>query len=270
MARRDLNGIGATDLEYAIEDMSGRPGWDSHAFSSRLDARAVETNVIIATYKVFEVLLARWLVFNLFIEVAKSINNGNLDANTQQNWLLFQALPFVRVNNTNPFSALQRLIPLNAGAPVLERVFGVHTPRGVLGDAFDEDVDTFFYVLDEAQVAADQYTGAFSDSTFTEARPVLRPIIQELVKSGSSVIVSGTGFSLDLFKMVLASSVGKTRTTWAVHYETGDFSERETQLAYLSQFFPPSFIDSDTGRHLMTRTHEWLRGRYVEAIVLRR
>src|SRR5260221_14785489 len=62
------------------------------------------------------------------------------------------------------------------------------------------------------------------------------PIIQELVKSGSSVIVSGTGFSLDLFKMVLASSVGKTCTTWAVHYETGDFSERETQLAYLSQF----------------------------------
>ena len=46
--------------------------------------------------------------------------------------------------------------------------------ENVLGDAFDPTVDTFFYVLNEAQVACDRYTGAFADTTNCNPRPVLR------------------------------------------------------------------------------------------------
>ena len=82
------------------------------------------------------------------------------------------------------------------------------------------------------------------------------------------MIVSGTGFSLDLFKPDMSMSVAKV-DEWDVHYETGDFFERTTHFAYLSQSFPSSFIDSDAGIYLKGRNHEWLRGRYVAAIVLR-
>src|SRR5258708_40294582 len=80
VACKDANGIGARDLESAIQLMSRWPKWEKDAFSSK---RAIEANVAIASDRVFEVLSARWHVSKLFIEVATNLNGGNPDANTQ-------------------------------------------------------------------------------------------------------------------------------------------------------------------------------------------
>ena len=253
--------------------MSKVPGWTPNIFNgTNFDAQLLN-NENIASDKINEVLLARWLMFKLFIEVAKEVNDGVLNIpTTRRNWLIFQALPLQAVppsaNNTDPFSALHRLFPSKMSSEDLIRWFPTPTPESVLGSDFEPA--RFFYVLDEGQAAGELYPEAFSDQSHTFRRPVLHPIIAGLVQSVKvNIIVSGTGFPLDLFKPAISSSVGKV-DEWDVHYETGDFSERTTHFAYLSQFFPSSFINSDAGLYLKGRIHEWLRGRYVAAIVLRR
>jgi hypothetical protein len=98
---------------------------------------------------------------------------------------------------------------------VLESLNTLLTPKDILGDAFDPPLNHFFYVLDEAQVAGKKYMGAFADADGKDSRPVLRPLILDLVRSELSsvirTIVSGTGFSLDLFEKVVTSGVARIR-----------------------------------------------------------
>jgi len=78
------------------------------------------------------------------------------------------------------------------------------------------------------------------------------------------VIVSGTGFSLALFKTVLGLGVGKLPCpVWDVTHITGDFSNQGTQLDYISLYLPLLFLITPSGAHLKTRMHRWLQGRYV-------
>ena len=259
--------------------MSRTTGWKKDVFdapSSALVQVAVDTNEEIAHDKVFEVLSARFLVFDLFIQVAKGLNDGKLDVpKTRRDWLHFQVLPLVagagdaNAGAIDPFSALHNRFPVTSSRKLLQMLTDPLSVSTILSPDFDPSADTFFYVLDEAQVAGSQHIHAFSDTSFSKARPVLRPIVQELTRQYVKIIVSGTGFSLDLFKSVLASSIGKTPTTWDIHYQIGDFSNQETQFAYISRFFPSPFFHTPRGDLIKSRMYEWLRGRYVEAIVLR-
>ena len=267
MARRDTNDIGAKDLQTAIRLMSRCQGWEDQVLSSPT-ATTKYQNERIATGRLSEVLLARWLMFDLFIKVARNLNEGNLDTSIQQKWLLFQTV--FPIKGVDLFSALQCLFPLNGGAVSLERSFGELSPKEVLGDAFNPSVATFFYVLDEAQDAGDQHIGAFVDAMNFLPRPVLRLLVRHLIhETDACLIISGTGFSLELFKSVLGSSVGKKPIQWFAQYKTGDFSNNEMQSDYFSQFFPSSFAHSSSGELLKSRIYEWLRGRYVEVIVSR-
>ena len=91
MVRKDDNSIGAKDLQSAIRMMSECSGWEKNAFISPI---AVEGNERIATSKLSEVLLTRWLVFNLLIDVARSPSATKLGPSIRQKWLLFQTPPW--------------------------------------------------------------------------------------------------------------------------------------------------------------------------------
>ena len=125
--------------------------------------------------------------------------------------------------------------------------------------------DNFFYVLDEAQASGERYMSTFADANAEIRRPVLRPIIATWQRATSAVsvrfIVSGTGCSLDLFKTVLASSVGKTSGKWTVVQKIGDFTCRDLQESYISRYVPLAFLSSQMGSALVSRMYEWLRRR---------
>ena len=107
-------------------------------------------------------------------------------------------------------------------------------PSKVLGSAFRQP--DFVYVLGEAQVAGAQHTNAFADETCTADQPVLRPIVRHLAsKRNHSVkmIVSSTGFSPELFERLLSSGVGKGQPEWGTVHVIGDFSDWDTQSAYI-------------------------------------
>jgi hypothetical protein len=247
--------------------MSKSYGWNDYIFENPdpVQVQIAHTrNETIVANRVSKVLLARWVVFDAFVQVAKDLNGGVVDSRVRRDWLFFQILPLVRLDNMDPFSALIRTCLTAVDSEVLDSLRASLNPQRVLGSAFNSTT-SFFYVLDEAQVAGKQYMGAFADQVGNAQRPVLSPIIRHLATSDRLVnlIVSGTGFSLKLFQTVLASGISKGPAAWQVAHVTGDFSKKDVQLAYVSCYLPPSFLLSTSGTHLKTRMYEWLRGRYV-------
>ena len=252
--------------------MSRTPGWINNIFENPeacLVEKANAINQAIASHRVSKVLLARWVVFHTFIEVVKDFNGGHLDdastvMDTRRAWLLFQILPLG--TSRDPFSQFIRDCLTHVDYGLLQSLCESWDPVRVLGPAFNPTTDVFSYVLDQAQVAGARYLGAFSDANGAVERPVLRPIIQHLTYPPNDlikVIVSGTGFSFDLFKTVLASGVSKVESEWRVVHETGDFSDQGVQWGYVSRYLPLKFLLSPSGCHLQIRIHNWLRGRYV-------
>ena len=251
--------------------MKNTSGWTDEIFTN-LNSKGVLSahpkhqarNTAIATNKISKVLLARWVVFQTFIEVAKElVQEGKFEGKIQRDWLLFQILPLVPIHGRDPFCAFINQTLNSVATGVLDDLLGQFSPDSVLGPSldFDSKRDSFFYVIDEAQVAGKQYMGAFGD---TEPRPVLRPILQQMTRAGFSdvkILVSGTGFSLETFKTVTASGTGKDATQFDVIHTTGDFSDRDTQSHYISRYLPPSFLASESGTCLRTRVYDWLRGR---------
>jgi len=248
-------------------------GWSDNAFKDQNSGGVPSPksrNRAIASEGLSKVILARWVVFQTFIQVASELDGGMLRDNLQRDWLLFQVLPLYK---TDAFSALIEQVLRHVQPKVLDSLCSQFSPSSVLGSSFNSTTDSFFYVIDEAQVAGELYMGAFADQAGTTERPVLRPIIQQMMRSahtGTTVIISGTGFSLEYYKTAMTSGVGKSSSSFDVVYTTGDFSELATQSLYISRYLPVSFLASDSGTHLKTRVYNWLRGRYVAIKVSRR
>ena len=243
--------------------MSISSGWIDNLFPHGHQPTPAASNERIAENWISKALLARWAVFDTFIKVTKSIKGEVLDDNDRRDWLIFQTLPMVQHRDMDTFSALIYQCLHGVSTEVLRILQNSYSPSVVLGSAFNP-TDSFLYVLDEAQVAGQQYMGAFADEGGTIPRPVLRPIIKCFsTPTFAKVIVSGTGFPLGLCKYSLPSGVGKDNEDWDVVRPTGDFYLRETQLDYISRHLPPSFLCSSSGIHLKTRMYDWLRGRYV-------
>jgi len=223
---------------------------------------ALTRNEHIAKNWISKVLLARWVIFKTFIQEAKSIKRGVLDSDVQRHWLYFQILPILDHDGMDPFSSLIYTCLPNVGNEELQTLQAEYNPLSVLGSAFDPTAGSFIYVLDKAQVAGRQHMGAFADLGAMIRRPVLHPIIKYLSTAMSAkVIVSGTGFSLELFRT--GSGIGKVKTEWDVTHATGDFINQGIQLDYISLYLPPWFLTTTPGAHLKTRMYAWLRGRYV-------
>lgn len=236
VATQDSNGIGSRDLQSMIDIMPSIPGWTSNIFKHRSEEGEMRankeshaTNERIASTRISRVLLARWLIFEAFVNVSKKLNKGNLGEGLRHDWLLFQIHPPVMDNGFDPFLALADGCLAGVDGDVLRTLHLQVGPKKVLGSTF-KDQDSFVYVLDEAQAAGSQHTEAFVDVSGEVSRPVLRPIIRQLAESDRrdvKIIVSGTGFSLELFKTALASSVSKNGTSWETVYPIGDFTSKK-------------------------------------------
>lgn len=260
--------IGLQDLESMVGTMRSIRGWTRNIFKGQSSAETIreanDINEEIAFNRLLKVLLARWVVFRTFVEIARAENSGNLHESFKHDWLLLQILPLVVINDKDPFIGLMNAAFVGAPTDVLEELLKSLTPTTVLGSAYNSTRDSFFYVLDEAQVAGKLYMGAFSDSSSTTPRPVLRPIIRawaSLSIQNIKFIVSGTGFSHSLFTTVLTSGVGKESAGWDVVHTTGDFTNRSDQESYISRYLSAAFLSSPSGCNLVTRMHDWLRGR---------
>jgi hypothetical protein len=73
-----------------IEQMSHHPNWISNVLESANPKVAMDGNERIASNLLYTVLVARWLVFRIFIAVAMEQHDGNVPDDLKHAWLLFQ------------------------------------------------------------------------------------------------------------------------------------------------------------------------------------
>ena len=128
-----------------------------------------------------------------------------------------------------------------------------------------------FFIIDEAQVAGEACMGAFSSNDGKTKYAVLHPIIQHFRNEAChNVILSGTSFSLELFKTVTHSAaIAKTPSPgWEVVCSTGNFFEPDLQFSYIARYLPPTYLNSESGKYLKTCIWRWLWGRCVATEVL--
>jgi hypothetical protein len=251
--------------------MPSAKGWRTDIFSNPQGVvGSNETNELLARHRLIRFLLARWSIFHEFIKAAKKhYGRDSLSkiSDIKRQWLLFQVLPLVRVDEKDPFVLLSNRCFFGVDPDVLETLEYEFNLKKVLEDYYDPSRDKLFFVLDEAQVAGVQHLSCFADATGTVRRPVLDQIVKFLTEArySASLIVSGTGFSLDNFKNAVVSSTAKVSwdSQWSIEYNTGDFMDQATQKAYLQQFLPPTYLLCPSGIALVKRLFEWLRGRYV-------
>jgi hypothetical protein len=263
VAAQGTDCLGAHDLKFMTDIMPESPGWTRDIFQDTAVDKvcaANQANEEIALRRTSQVLLARWIIFETFITVARSLNDGALPESIKHDWLLFQILPMALIGDLDPFLALSRLL-IGTSPSLVRQLQTPLSPRTVLRSAFNSNTESFHYILDEAQISGHQYMGSFSDGHGKQKRPVLRPILRFLTdfSVNDSVTVSGTRFSLDMFSHLRIFSVGKV-SEWNVVYETGDFQNQEVQEAYLSRYLSPSFLASTSCAALVIRMYGWLRG----------
>ena len=278
--------MGAPDLELAIKKMQHDPEWTNHVLEQADVKGASAKNEHVANRNFSKLFLARWIVLYAFLEAAKKQNNGQLPETIQRDWLILQMSPThigpshihpAHIHASTPPNPWKTVDPFtNTMWQLTKASSGVLTSLTLQYSSYVHVIIAsapIYIVIDEAQTAGAEYMGAFlGGEEGNVPRPVLRPLVRYLddEKLGDiHAIVSGTGFSLPLFKKPFASSVGKgSKDTWEVVHSTGDFSNPERLLHYVHRYLPSTFLETKSGEHLSDRIVRWLRGRCVATRVL--
>nr|GAT43792.1 predicted protein [Mycena chlorophos] len=193
------------------------------------------------------VLLARLLLFVAFLETAQidSDGRGFSDEHKKQ-WLAMQLQPHSIAND--PFEALTRILLDNDEAYLEHNIAAAFRKvRRIVGE------QQLFLVLDESSTAV----GMFSELLPRDSRSILQMALDALLRfldDNCTIISAGIDIPKSHFSEGAGSDFGWTS-------ETGAFDDPATQEAYVTQFLPPDFRDSDAGRFLIARVWHWLRGR---------
>ena len=255
-------------MKDAILSVRDHPNWtvDLQKHTPQERATFQTINQDIATQVFMKVLAARVVVFEQFLELAIQMD-GHLQQKHKHAWLMFQLSDLLDPNdrNSHPFDKIN-ITCLGGAAPDALRTL-VRLRLGTIRTKYFHRDPRFFFVLDEAQVAARSSPSAFvSSKDLSKPRSILRAIIDvwvALTLPNIPFIVSGTGLSLDTVDEVFSSGVGKPAAQgFYVFHDVGSFDTKEAQRTYLDQYIPQSLLTSTTGIALCKRMLDWLRGRY--------
>ncbi|KAJ3889408.1 hypothetical protein GG344DRAFT_78819 [Lentinula edodes] len=253
----DTFGLGSVDVQSVVNQ---RLPYDRN-FTAVLndedatsDSGPVLANIALAYRRFSETLLARLLVFKLYIEI---VAKGEFQEVHKRRWLLAQLQPYF-TNGSDVFAVLQTTIRTSRVTDALlidcitqciediMNLFRRHSPGS-----------HFFVVLDEANAASERHGFAFRG--VHGPHPVLKEIIKtwqsHLHAMSSTMVVAGTWipnvhFQEDNWK------------EWRWTSSTGAFDNFEDQRAYILKYMPRDLAFSASGQHLLHRMWVWLRGRH--------
>ncbi|KAJ6521346.1 hypothetical protein DFH09DRAFT_1425042 [Mycena vulgaris] len=242
----DSGRLGARDIADTISDKFH--GTSFNQFPSH-DPEVMKQNSEVISGVFSTLLLARLLLFQAFLETASA---EGLTEEHKKQWLLMQLSPaLLKVGYGVPAcSQFPKILAKEDNTYVRENISDtLRKIRKLLG----EDAHLFF-VLDEAQVAAKKFSGAFADG---------KPLLTEIMRVWGShaaedhtLIFAGT----DIPTTVL--EVGEEDSGYLWCSGTGRFDTAEAQERYVSSFFPAPFSKSPSGSLLLSRMSSWLLGRH--------
>ena len=126
-------------MELMMEKMLTTEGWVENIFQNP-DNNAIKNmnteNEKITVNCIYRVLVAQWMVFQIFIQVAKYTNGGNLPDTIKHDWL-FQILPLIVVDAKHPFVVFMNACLSRASTTMLQSLLDSTGPSVVLGSAFN-------------------------------------------------------------------------------------------------------------------------------------
>lgn len=221
-----------------------------------------------------QLLLARFLLLNLFVEEAQRLSKGLQEKEHRRLWVLLQAQPkiFGQGYERDIFMTLTNHLQGARTVDLRERIRSefnkLHTLRiPIYNLASKEDEGPpFFCVLDEAQTTVSGpsgRTGEFMSNDNKTPRCILREIwlswSQALCSDELRLVLSGTGIDYQALNDTLVSSACKECPYVSVH-DIGAFDTPEVQAKYIKRYLPIS--DSNRQwREFLNRAWAWLRGR---------
>lgn len=265
VAALDQTRVGVGDIQQAFDNFNAYSGWKDNIFRLPEDRQVEqeETNKTIAHRFLMTVLVARTLVFKRFVEVAKRIRGG-LDDNTKYDWLRFQLSDKVSPTRSSehPFFRMEQCLRRAAPDALREILSDFHMIRDAL-----LGTNELFFVFDEAQAADKRYPNAFMSSQTKVPRSPLREIVATMltVKSPTaSILISGTGLSLSSVHEAITSGAGKLEVEsnqFKLIHDFGGFYTQSQLRAYMEQYLPQAFLQSQTGNLLQRRVCSYLCGR---------
>ena len=244
------------DLEMALHDIGY---WlnDLRLFEGNTRDKMNRSNINLFRAEIRKVLAARVVVFDLFLQLAIALD-GSLRPEHQRLWLMFQLsnrLP--QLKTMHPFVRMMRCLDCASDRALstlfyrLEDIHSRHFPSSRI-----------IFALDEAQQAMRLYRHSFlSSSNPTKFRSILPQIVRVFLRLSVKVVVSGTWLSYEEVEDPQGFGVGKPPGQFRIFNNLGMFDTRLKLEATLRRYIPPSFLESDSGKHLLQRIWEYLPGR---------
>jgi hypothetical protein len=209
------------------------------------------------------VFYVRYFVFYRFIKIATD-RRYPLDDALKHKWLLFQLDP-PTIEGADTFTWVTMYLEDTTNEELIKGLKKLNPKRTIEIFYPHGGPEKIFFVLDEAQVASETSEPMFCDVTGKHDRPLLRPILRFFEKSqfdSIQFILSGTGFSWQVFQRLANSGVAKTLPeTWEFYHGSGGFHDQASQEAYIRRYIPDSFLGTPSGKRLLERSYRWLRGR---------
>ncbi|KAF8169869.1 hypothetical protein K438DRAFT_1730060 [Mycena galopus ATCC 62051] len=243
--------LGSRDIGRVVENLT-RDRHFSKDLSTLADASPkLEYNHSIAERRLSEALLARLLIFRMFLDIAKE---GGLTEDHKKKWLILQLLPSLG-DDWDIFEALMRRIR-------------DHDTQHDIAAAFDDIREMLgsdshlFLALDEGQAASSPRAANTSFPCAFDTAPGKHPLLLKILDTWDrhfpaesiSTVIAGTEIPRYIFE----------GTTHAVRWtsDTGSFDNPLLHERYLRRFLPPSLLATQLGKEFIQRAWAWTRGRH--------
>ncbi|KAJ7750988.1 hypothetical protein DFH07DRAFT_827230 [Mycena maculata] len=244
--------LGVRDILDTLEVKFGRStGFkqylsEDHSVTDATKPDAIKRNSEIISRAFSTVLLARLLIFQLFLEMAQVVG---LTEEHKKIWLLMQLSPQVLHPLALGFAPLAQL-PVIMGREddtyVRENIAdALRKIRKLLGD--DKHL---FLVVDEAQIAAQKFTDTVGSG---------KSLLTEITR------VWGGHIAQDRTFICAGTDIPRTRVEGCDYLwcsDTGGFDAASAQERYVARFLPPTLAASPSGSLLISRISKWLLGRH--------
>jgi hypothetical protein len=259
VAAPDANGVGVRDLREVLRDLPRYTGWVSdleNVSTEERDTRQAVNSEIVSRH-LRKVLAARIVVFDLFLELAKEVDE-KFQEKHKRIWLFFQlsdgVIPYS--GNWHPFLRIISCLR-HAGDELLDGLI-----RRLDTICRDDLLDSHFILgVDETQHASRMYPRSFISFTNpAEFRSIICEVTAVFTTLPIKLVVSGTCLSLVEVQNAMTSGVSKPLEVEPFH-ELGMFDNWLDLENFLKCYIPRPMLESDSGNRLQQRMREYLQGR---------
>ncbi|KAJ7753845.1 hypothetical protein B0H16DRAFT_1544119 [Mycena metata] len=264
----DTNNLGSYDLEKTIESyIPNSPGFiqDLSTTAGTTERMlSLEQNRRIASKRFTEVLLARVIIFQLFIEIIQQCRDV---LEPKKLWLLIQINPWRLGYAGSDFFVDLTMALRDAPTEWVQDEISARLTQAREWCYSGFKRVPFFIVLDEAQHAARNHFSAFrSEQSHLIHRPVLREIVRAWLIDffrhlGWWLIISGTGIDRDVIQQVMVSALMKP-AAYRTQSNDGAFADSNSHATFMRQYIPQRVLMTPSGEALLERMSYWLHGRH--------